>query len=168
MSGPQDDCVWLLTQFSVHLLTPSHFINKLALEHVYIWIQLPDGKYEEKKTAIYHSLYCLAKPFDKAHVSCTYISKLDHTQFPQLTDAAVRCLRLEEELGQGHLLTSEQLPHDDHWITTFTRVKQTCNDAIKYFGEVYFIMALLLCTLTKYSAVGRHIPREDHTYIRHV
>lgn len=98
---------------------------------------------KKKKTAIYHSLYCLAKPFDKAHVSCTYISKLDHTQFPQLTDAAVRCLRLEEELGQGHLLTSEQLPHDDHWITTFTRVKQTCNDAIKYFGEVYFIMALL-------------------------
>lgn len=123
---------------------------------------------KKKKTAIYHSLYCLAKPFDKAHVSCTYISKLDHTQFPQLTDAAVRCLRLEEELGQGHLLTSEQLPHDDHWITTFTRVKQTCNDVIKYFGEVYFIMALLLCTLTKYSAVGRHIPREDHTYIRHV
>lgn len=123
---------------------------------------------KKKKTAIYHSLYCLAKPFDKAHVSCTYISKLDHTQFPQLTDAAVRCLRLEEELGQGHLLTSEQLPHDDHWITTFTRVKQTCNDAIKYFGEVYFIMALLLCTLTKYSAVGRHIPREDHTHIRHV
>lgn len=43
----------------------------------------------------------------------TYISKLDHAQFSQLTDAAVGCLRLEKELSQGHLLTPEQFPHDD-------------------------------------------------------
>lgn len=29
-----------LTQFPVHLLTSPHFIHKLALEHVYIWVQL--------------------------------------------------------------------------------------------------------------------------------
>ena len=43
----------------------------------------------------------------------THISELDHAQFSQLTDAAVGCLWLEEELGQCHLLTPEQFPHDD-------------------------------------------------------
>lgn len=48
----------------------------------------------------------------------TYISKLDHTQFSQLTDTAVGSLWLEEELGQGHLLASEQLPHDENHTPT--------------------------------------------------
>lgn len=41
-----------------------------------------------------------------------YVSELDHAQLPQLTDAAVGSLGLQEELGQSHLLTAEQLPHD--------------------------------------------------------
>lgn len=49
----------------------------------------------------------------------TYISELDHAQFSQLTDTAVGGLRLQEELGQGHLLTSEQLPHGENQITTW-------------------------------------------------
>lgn len=43
---------------------------------------------------------------------CTYVSELHHADLPQLTDAAVGGLRLKEELGQGHLLTAEQLPHN--------------------------------------------------------
>lgn len=42
----------------------------------------------------------------------TYISELDHAQFSKLADTAVGCLWLEKELSQGHLLTSEQFPHD--------------------------------------------------------
>lgn len=40
------DClmVSVLTQFPVHLLTSPHFIHKLALEHIYVWIQLWAGK----------------------------------------------------------------------------------------------------------------------------
>lgn len=41
----------------------------------------------------------------------TYISELDHAKFSQLAHAAVGRLRLQKELGQGHLFTSEQLPH---------------------------------------------------------
>lgn len=48
----------------------------------------------------------------------TYISELDHAQFPKLTDAAVGSLWLQKELGQGHLLTSEQLPHDENHTPT--------------------------------------------------
>lgn len=38
-----------LTQFPVHLLTSPHFIHKLALEHVYIWVQLWVEKKEGKQ-----------------------------------------------------------------------------------------------------------------------
>ncbi len=42
----------------------------------------------------------------------TYISELHHAGLPQLTYTAVGGLRLEEELGQSHLLTAKQLPHN--------------------------------------------------------
>jgi len=51
----------------------------------------------------------------------TYISKLHHSNLPQLTDTAVGGLRLEEELGQGHLLTAEQLPHNALLSTQCTK-----------------------------------------------
>lgn len=41
----------------------------------------------------------------------TYVSELDHSELSQLAHAAVGRLRLQKELGQGHLFTSEQLPH---------------------------------------------------------
>lgn len=47
-----------------------------------------------------------------------YISELDHAEFSQLAHATVGRLRLEEELGQGHLLASEELPHDDNRTPT--------------------------------------------------
>lgn len=47
-----------------------------------------------------------------------YISELDHAEFSQLAHATVGRLRLEEELGQGHLFASEELPHDDNRTST--------------------------------------------------
>lgn len=41
----------------------------------------------------------------------THVAELDLPQLAQLADTAVRGLGLEEELGQGHLLAAEQLPH---------------------------------------------------------
>lgn len=52
---------------------------------------------------------------------CTYVSELHHADLPQLTDTAVGRLRLKEELGQGHLLTAEQLPHNALLSTQCTK-----------------------------------------------
>lgn len=52
---------------------------------------------------------------------CTYISELHHANLPQLTDTAVGGLRLEEKLGQGHLFTAEQLPHNAQLSTQCTK-----------------------------------------------
>lgn len=48
----------------------------------------------------------------KFNLVCTYVSELHHADLPQLTDTAVGWLWLEEKLGQGHLLTAKQLPHN--------------------------------------------------------
>ena len=42
----------------------------------------------------------------------THITELHHSDLSQFADAAVGRLWLEVELGQGHLLTSEEFPHD--------------------------------------------------------
>lgn len=41
----------------------------------------------------------------------THVAELDLAQLAQLADTAVRGLGLQKELGQGHLLAAEQLPH---------------------------------------------------------
>lgn len=41
----------------------------------------------------------------------TYITKLHHPDLSQFTDTAVGSFRLEEELSQRHLFTSEEFPH---------------------------------------------------------
>jgi len=42
----------------------------------------------------------------------THVAELHHPDLAELADTAVRGLRLQEELGQRHLLTSEEIPHD--------------------------------------------------------
>lgn len=41
----------------------------------------------------------------------THITELHHADLPQLADATVGRLRLQEELSQRHFFASEELPH---------------------------------------------------------
>lgn len=41
----------------------------------------------------------------------THIAELHHADLPQLADATVGRLRLQEQLSQRHLFTPEELPH---------------------------------------------------------
>lgn len=59
----------------------------------------------------------------------THIAKLHHPDLAEFTNAAVGSLRLEEELGQGHLFTSKEFPHDD--AGDLQRQTQAGRDSLK-------------------------------------
>lgn len=53
----------------------------------------------------------LAHSSDEEARGTTHIAELHHADLPQLADATVGRLRLQEQLSQRHFFASEELPH---------------------------------------------------------
>lgn len=81
-----------LTYFPVHFIATTDLIHKLPLESTDLWIELQRKRENVLVSYTIHS----------------YISKLDFPYLPELPHTRVGGVRLEEQLGQGHLLRTKQ------------------------------------------------------------
>lgn len=86
-----------LTQFAVHLLTATHLVHKLSLEHVHVWVQLEET-YKQKAVSIPG---CLSnKPYAILILfQCSTHNAIASTMYPPLTQEMIHVSQFSHGLG---------------------------------------------------------------------